>query len=274
MAKDAYKPYLLPQMTPKYVTEDEVTALVQGMLANINTPFRVGNSVTNTSNNFITYQNGVLSIAGGGLSKYIYSTVFEYLTDRFILNVSGTGANAVTTSGLLVNTGATSGSYAGVRFQDVGATLGATVTSGNPYFATIAIVSMTTGNIYIGAGDCPPAATINPDNDIHFGFLISCAAGTYTISASWNGATTASSQSLTALGAPAPSSYRRYFARMTDDKKIEFFVDGVLYYTATTNLPTTASPFSSLFSIVAGNKTTAANQAITVPGFTYGRDAP
>lgn len=215
-----------------------------------------------------TYQNA----SGGGL-RYIVSDLWGDTSD-YTRAGSGTGSDSMDASGLFINTGATATSHRVVeKSTGYGPEATTLLSTGNPAISIpfqVRTPVPTTGTFYFGVGSVVVSGSGHTFNTRHhFGFKIVYSSGVATLSAT---NANASIETATDITSGITVTNRNLYTAYRNGSQIEFYVNGTLKATHTTNLPTGSSS-SRLVFISLSNDGAANNVEANIGPWCFQRDA-
>jgi hypothetical protein len=217
-----------------------------------------------------TFEDRVIEYApaGGGSPRYTIETHFPTVTGRY--DGSGSGTSAVSTNGLSIQTTGTA-----ARLRQLNMALGSVsynIFDKNPSFTALCHVAQapTTADSFFGLGYVDVNATTghNFTNRPYMGFKIVYAGSTGTLSAT-NG--DGSAETATVIAGITLTSNNTYYC-LKSATDINFYVNGVLVATHTTNLPATAPLIGAAMQWSVSNKNTATNLELVFPSSIYSQD--
>lgn len=208
----------------------------------------------NDATKFLDGTGAYSTPAGGGGSsvpRMSFSTFFETLS-RFQSGTSGSGATqTLSTDGVDQNKGTTSTGGVDISVGQQHDNLSKWDKNPHAWFECVeqgGSPASTSWDWYFTFGSAGSASALAVTTK-HMGFDFKCTTGTPTLLAS-NANGTTQTLSSDFLGALNEFQTHVYFAKMTSGTKIEFYVDGVLKATHTTNLPSGGMSSTNLLTSV------------------------
>lgn len=201
--------------------------------------------------------------------RLAFSTIMEK-AERFTLHNSGSGTCVFGTTGLTLSTGATSSGYADFLIDHLPST---NITNQSAVFAATVTGSVNGDEHFIGVTSDSTFLNTGTTSwtKAHIGFRITRSGGNAQIYASMYDGTTLTQTLLTSPPDPSPSSVHRIYTIIRNSSSVEYYIEGVLYATHTTNL---ASDFTFLYLCgFARNGSNSSNVTTVVGAIHFSSDA-